>query len=142
MIRAFRPGDMDAVVVLWLETSIAAHGFVPPTVWESQCDNMRNTYLPASEVAVYDEGGAIAGFYALVQNTLAALFVAPPYQGRGFGTALLNHAKSRRAQLTLSVYVENEASCRYYLGQGFTVTAEQTDTHTGHQEYTMIYRPG
>ncbi len=39
--------------------------------------------------------------------------------------------------LTLSVYKENEASYQFYLAQGFTVISEQTDEHSGHQEYTM-----
>ena len=47
------------------------------------------------------------------------------------------HAKRQRAELTLSVYKENEASYRFYLTQGFRVISEQADEHTGHLEYTM-----
>ena len=40
-------------------------------------------------------------------------------------------------ELTLSVYRQNEASCQFYLSQGFHIVSEQTDEHTGHLEFIM-----
>ena len=71
------------------------------------------------------------------ENNLAAIFVSPKFQGKGIGKQLMSHAKIQRSMLTLSVYKENEASYQFYLAQGFTVISEQTDEHSGHQEYTM-----
>jgi putative acetyltransferase len=79
----------------------------------------------------------VVGFYSLNENNLAAIFVSPEFQGKGIGKQLMSHAKKQRVGLTLSVYKENEASCQFYLSQGFTVVSEQTDEHTVHQEYTM-----
>lgn len=137
MIRRLTDEDMDAVLDIWLSASIQAHDFVPPSFWESQVETMRTVYLPASEAYVHCVEIVPIGFYALSGNRLAALFVAPEHQGRGIGTALLAHAKTQRPVLTLSVYKENAAGCRFYLAQGFSVVREQTDAHTGHLEYIM-----
>lgn len=137
MIRPFHANDMEAVLAIWLDASIKAHDFVEPEFWRSHVENMRTTYLPASEVYVYEIEAKVVSFYALYENTLAALFVAPERQGRGIGTQLLNHAKQQRTSLMLSVYKENQPSYKFYLAQGFTVSSEQQDEHTGHLEYTM-----
>ena len=128
---------MEAVLAIWLETSIRAHGFVESEFWESQVDNMRRIYIPGSQTFVYESKAKLVGFYALHEDCLAAIFVVPAYQGQGIGKALLAHAKSQRSRLTLSVYKENDASCRFYLSHGFHVVSEQADEHTGHLEFTM-----
>ena len=112
MIRKYNSNDLDSVLEIWLEASVKAHDFVSADFWESQVESMRNVYIPASEVFVYEIESKIVGFYALYENNLAAI-------------------------LSLSVYKENQASYQFYLSQGFTVVSEQRDEHTGHPEYTM-----
>lgn len=137
MIRKYSPDDIENILTIWLETSIKAHNFVEAAFWKSQVENMRDIYLPASESWVYETDSTIAGFYSLYEDTLVAIFVSPELQGQGMGKALLSHAKEQRNQLSLSVYKENKPSFDFYKSQGFTVVSEQTDEHTGHQEYTM-----
>lgn len=137
MIRIYNDNDLDSVLKIWLTVSVKAHDFVSAEFWKSQVDNMRNIYLPASEICVYETGSKVVGFYALYENNLAAIFVEPDLQGKGIGKQLLNHAKSQRVMLTLSVYKENQASYQFYLSQGFKVVSEQLDEHTGHLEYIM-----
>ncbi|HGF4942334.1 TPA: N-acetyltransferase, partial [Vibrio parahaemolyticus] len=138
MIRKYNSNDLDSVLEIWLEASVKAHDFVPADFWGSQVENMRNIYIPASEVFVYEIESKIVGFYALYESTLAAIFVFPEFQVKGIGKQLLSHAKAQRAILSLSVYKENQASYQFYLSQGFAVVGEQLDEHTGHPEYTMI----
>jgi putative acetyltransferase len=102
MIRKYTVNDIDAVLDIWLSASIIAHDFVEPSFWESQVENMRNIYIPASETYVYVKDSTIVGFYSLYENNLAAIFVAPERQGRGVGKKLIAHAKNRRTILTLS----------------------------------------
>jgi len=137
MIRKYNSNDLDLVIEIWLEASVKAHNFVSADFWESQVESMRNIYIPASEVFVYEIESKIVGFYALYENNLAAIFVLPAFQGKGIGKQLLSHAKAQRAILSLSVYKENKASYQFYLSQGFRVVSEQLDGHTGHLEYTM-----
>ncbi|PHM33091.1 N-acetyltransferase [Xenorhabdus innexi] len=140
MIRKFIKTDMEDVLVIWLEASIKAHHFVAADFWQSQVENMRNIYIPASEVYVYTQNQKAIGFYALHNDILAAIFVSPDSQGQGVGKTLLTDAKSRRAELTLSVYQENKSSYHFYLSQGFYVAEENKDETTGHPEYVMRFR--
>ncbi|MFH0226479.1 N-acetyltransferase [Vibrio furnissii] len=137
MIRKYNENDMNSVLDIWLNASVKAHAFISPEFWESQVENMRNIYIPASETYVYEVESKVVGFYALYENSLAAIFVSPELQGKGIGKQLLSHAKTQRAELSLAVYKENQASYQFYLSQGFKVLSEQLDEHTGHLEYTM-----
>lgn len=137
MIRKYNKNDLDSVLEIWLNASIKAHDFILAEFWESQVESMRNIYIPASEVYVYEIDSKVIGFFALYESRLAAIFVAPELQGKSIGKQLLNHAKNQRTILTLSVYKENQASYQFYLSQGFNVVSEQLDEHTGHPEYTM-----
>ncbi|HCG8138196.1 TPA: N-acetyltransferase [Vibrio parahaemolyticus] len=137
MIRQYNPHDLDSVLDIWLEASVKAHDFILAEFWESQVENMRNIYIPASEVYIFEVDSKVVGFYALYENNLAAIFVSPAFQGKGIGKQLLSHAKAQRAVLGLSVYKENQASYQFYLSQGFTVVSEQLDEHTGHPEFTL-----
>ncbi|CEE94385.1 putative acetyltransferase [Xenorhabdus nematophila str. Anatoliense] len=137
MVRSFTESDMDVVLSIWLEASIKAHHFIAAEFWQSQVENMRRVYIPASEVYVYVQSSEPVGFYALHGGNLAAVFVSSDKQGRGIGKALVNDAKTRRSELTLSVYKENQASYEFYLLQGFYVVREEVDESTGCQEYFM-----
>lgn len=137
MIRKSTAHDMDIMLDIWLNASIQAHDFVEASYWQSQRDNMRNVYLPASENYVYEQDSNVVGFYALYDDCLAALFVAPEHQGCGIGSQLIEHAKRQRELLTLSVYTKNNDSVAFYLKHGFEITIEQTDPNTGQSEYSM-----
>ena len=138
MIRPFKESDMEKVLSIWLDASIEAHDFVARDFWESKVKEMRDIYIPASETYVYDNQGVIYGFASLVENTLAAIFVAPSAQGRGIGKKLMNKAKESRQELHLSVYKENKKSIAFYKKCGFEAVKEQIDEHTGHSELFMV----
>ncbi len=137
MIREYDPQDLDTILNIWLEASVRAHAFVAAEFWESKVDDMRNIYIPASETYVFEQESSVLGFYALYGNSLAAIFVQPEQQGRGIGRQLIEHAKTKRSQLELTVYRENRASLDFYLAQGFKAISEQIDEHTGRWEVVM-----
>ena len=137
MIRVFEQHDMDRVLEVWLSASIKAHAFVDASFWQSRMDSMRNVYIPSSVTYVIERQSRVVGFYSLLEHQLAALFVDPDFQGKGLGKKLLEHARSLRSPLTLTVYKENTPSCSFYLSQIFTVIKEQIDTETGRVEYLM-----
>lgn len=138
-VRPFLDEDMSAVLSVWLTASIQAHNFVEPDYWASQVDNMRNDYLPASDVYVYEKQGQVVGFYALADKRLAALFVAPEHQKQGIGKQLVEHAKSHHIPLTLTVYQANHGAVEFYLDHGFKVANERIDAATGQAEYVMAW---
>ncbi|MCG8531827.1 MAG: N-acetyltransferase [Desulfovibrionales bacterium] len=140
MIRGFRPADMQAVLDIWLQASIVAHDFIDAAFWRDQVEAMRTIYLPSSKSIVFEQDSRLLGFYAMYETTLAALFVAPAYQGTGIGSQLLTHAKHCHTQITLSVYTENQKSLAFYRKHGFQTIKEQPDIHTGHAERILEWR--
>lgn len=142
MIRSRSDADMDVLVDIWLRATLASHDFIPAAFWHAQVQDMRHVYLPYSQVWVCERDGVVAGFYALVDEQLAAIFVAPQWQGQGVGKALMAHAKSQRNQLQLQVYQRNRKSLGFYLSQGFTVQGERMDEATGQPEYDMRWVRG
>lgn len=141
MIRTFEPRDMDRLLEIWLSASIKAHDFIDASFWQSNTESMRDVYIPASETFVIEDSSGVLGFYSLLDNQLAALFVDPAHQGNGFGKQLLDHAKCLRNELSLAVYKENTPSVGFYTSQGFKRVKEQIDEKTGLAEFLMCY-PG
>ena len=74
MIRKCEHTDIETILEIWLSASIRSHDFIDAEFWVSQVDNMRDVYLPVSETYVYEQKGTVIGFYALYENTLAAIF--------------------------------------------------------------------
>ncbi|AKB12810.1 putative acetyltransferase [Methanosarcina thermophila] len=131
MIRSYRKTDLEEMVRIWYEASVTAHSFVPASFWALQKSAMKETYLPLTENFVLEENGKLAGFISLVGERICALFIAPEMQGRGIGTALLEHAKTLRGRLSLKVYRENKRAFSFYKKHGFTATGEEVDEYTG-----------
>lgn len=140
MIRRFTPNDMSRVLDIWLSASMKAHDFIDAEFWLSQVSAMRDIYIPLSQVYIYEEKSGVAGFYALHEDKLAAIFVAPDKQGKGIGKSLIEHAKTQRERMTLTVYKSNSASVEFYLSQGFLIVGQSRDENTGHAEYIMSFR--
>ncbi|MGY3893382.1 N-acetyltransferase [Aeromonas enterica] len=138
-IRPFTPADTEAVLAIWLEASLQAHHFIEPAYWHANLTPMRERYLPAADSYVLWQDGTALGFYSLYEETLAAIFVTPAQQGRGYGKALLEHAKQQLPTLRLQVYQQNLAACHFYRVQGFQVAAEGVDPHTGCAEWVMVW---
>ena len=90
---------------------------------------------------VADDKGELAGFAALWRpdNFLHHLFVAPSWQGRGVGHALLTHVQ---AQFTttgaLKCLAENQHALAFYMRHGW----EKIQRDTGPEgEYWLMHWP-
>ncbi|MCL1068559.1 N-acetyltransferase [Shewanella olleyana] len=138
MIRVLTSADIDTVIDIWLTASIESHHFVEKEYWHSQVNIMRDVYIPNSATYVFVLNFKVVGFYSLLENMLAAIFIAPAFQGQKIGTQLIEHAKQQSDALTLNVYKENNASYQFYLSQGLTLVSEQVCEHTGHPTYSMV----
>lgn len=140
MIRKAVAGDYPVLSRIWLDASMKAHAFVAREFWEGNLEAMRDIYLPNSETWVIEDRTGQAGFLSLMDNVLAALFVDPAKQDRGFGSQLIDKAKGLRSRLELYVYSENPRAVEFYRKHGFSVLEERRDNRTLHIEFVMEWR--
>ena len=138
MVRPFAPGDLDALLAIWLEANLQAHPFVPAAYWKSQREAVGEA-LPQAEVYVWEENGETAGFVGLAGGYIAGIFVRPGWQSMGIGKKLLDRAGEGRARLTLRVYEKNTRAAAFYRREGFSPLEEGTDPATGEREQTLVW---
>jgi len=137
MIRQAKQEETREIVDIWLEASRLAHDFIPYEFWGSRAGEMETIYLPSAENYVVESEGELAGFLSLADNYLAALFIRPTQQGRGYGRQLLDFAKSRRDSLTLCVYAKNSRAVKFYQAAGFQIVEERMEPLAGESEMVM-----
>lgn len=71
------------------------------------------------ETWVAEEAGRIVGFAGLGAEMLDHLYVDPDWQGRGFGTLLLDHAKQQCPDgFQFWVFQKNDGARRFYERHG------------------------
>lgn len=139
MIRQASLNETDKIIQIWLESSRAAHDFIPFAYWADHAGDMRAAYLPMATTYVCEQEGEITAFLSLVGTCVAALFVSPEHQHRGCGKALIQYAQSRSERLSLFVYKKNTNASRFYRNAGFQAGTERLDTGTGEIEVEMLW---
>ena len=139
MIRPMMPDDIEAVGLVWLTSSLVAHDFVPEEFWRADLKAMVTELLPYPNTKgyVHEEAGSIDGFISLGGDEVGCLFVMPDRQGRGIGSALLDHVKQQHAKLSLHVYEKNALARHFYESREFRITGESVCEFTGCDEYSM-----
>lgn len=56
MIRKYQPQDLEHIMKIWLETNLAAHGFIPAEYWNEQYEAVKEA-LPQADILIYEEEG-------------------------------------------------------------------------------------
>lgn len=138
IIRPFDAvNDMDRVIDIWYQGSLLAHSFIDPQYWFDAKSLMETVYIPNAITWVLMDDDIIVGFYSTVEDRLAAIFIDPSVQGRGYGKMMLHHAFERNRTLQLHVYQKNKVAVHFYLKYGFKIESECIDDNTGEVEYVM-----
>lgn len=139
MIREFRAADIDAVMDIWLNGNLDAHGFIAAQYWTEAASAVREQILEA-ELHVCEEDGEVLGFAGVQGEYIAGLFVKSEARSRGYGRLLLESVKKRHAALSLNVYRKNARAERFYEREGFQIISEGIDGETGEAYYTMEWK--
>lgn len=140
VLRTYTNNDVDRMVEIWLEGSKQAHDFIDEDYWQSNQTAMKDVYFPMSQSYVIEDNGTVVGFVSIVDHYLAALFVDPNEQGKGFGKILLDHVKEQKDNLELKVYQENKNALGFYLKNNFIISEESIDENTSAKEYVMTWQ--
>ena len=141
-IRAYQSRDAAPLADIWLAATLPAHPFIPAGYWYANRSRMEQKYLPQSEnLVLEDDSGRPRAFISMLGRHIAALFVHPDAQGKGYGSALLRRAQQLHRELTLRVYELNADSVHFYKYHGFSITTRSTDSATGAVELHMRWVP-
>lgn len=140
MIRLAKFEDYEELTAIWLEASIHAHDFIDPTYWINQTHEMKNIYLPSSETWILEDENQVIGFVSMLDDHIAALFLATAYQSKGMGSQLIQFVKTKHHFLSLNVYALNQQAVHFYKKQGFKVVEEMLDKNTAAMDYRMEWK--
>jgi putative acetyltransferase len=141
MIRRLLPGEMDALIELWLASTIQAHPFIPQSYWIESESIVRNVYIPQSLTWIYQEGEKMAGFISVLDKRfVGALFVEESYIGKGIGGALIERAKANFSELSLEVYQKNQRAVHFYYRHGFRIEESAWQDETHHPTWIMSWQ--
>lgn len=140
MIRTFRESDLSAVMKIWLDTNIKAHNFISKEYWTSNYEMVKEI-LPKAEIYVYEDDATnlIDGFIGLTDSYIVGLFVKDTAQSKGIGKQLLDHVKSIKFNMSLSVYQENIRAVHFYQREEFQIQSENIDDNTNEKELIMTW---
>jgi len=121
-IRPSRPEEGYRVLAIWRAAVDATHDFLSP---EDRADIHAEVaaFLPEVPVLVAtDQWDRPIGFMLLDGTQMEALFIDPPWRGRGVGRALVEHGLALHPALTTDVNEQNGQAVGFYERMGFVRT--------------------
>lgn len=131
MIRKYRDADIDAVVHVWLASTIPGQAFIDEAAWRVMEPEVRDDLLPRAETWVVEEDSQVIAFVSMIGDVIGGLFTHPAHQGKGHGLALVERARERRSPLFVEVFEANDAAIRFYRRRGFTDHERAIDEGSG-----------
>lgn len=123
-IRVYQAADEDAVIRVWLASTIAGQSFLPENHWREMEPDIR-ALLATAEVWVIDGEEEIIAFVSLLDDLIGGLFTHPDHQSSGLGAAMVAHARTLHDPLFVEVFEANERALKFYRRCGF----EEHETH-------------
>lgn len=122
-LRAFKAGDLEAVVSVWLAAGKAEYTYLPlfQALDAVSATNVFTAHiLPQCELTLACADAQVVAFLALDDDLIDRLYVAPGAQGLGVGSLLVDYAKSECPDgLRLYTHQANERARAFYIGHGF-----------------------
>jgi putative acetyltransferase len=142
-VRPYRTEDENASIALWLETWKLAY---PSIDFDKRVDwwreRWRNELVPAAQVVVAEQDGALIGFVTIdASGYLDQLVVAPAHWGNDVARLLMDEAKRLSPSgVTLKVNADNARAIRFYLRHGFVKTGDEMNA-SGRAVDVMAWMP-
>jgi len=122
-IRPYLPGHEPEVIRVWVSSGKATYDFIS---WWDTCTEetalpfFRSEILRKNQLWVGVSDLRIEAYIAMQGSYIDQLFVEPDSFRKGWGTALLEHAKAMSPQgLELHTHQANVRACAFYEKHGF-----------------------
>lgn len=118
------------MISVWLASTIPGQAFLPEAHWRAMEPEIREL-MPVAETWVVEDQGEIVAFMSLLDNLIGGLFTLPEHQGKGYGRALVEHARDRFDPLLVEVFEANRNALRFYRRCGFVDHERRIDQTSG-----------
>jgi ribosomal protein S18 acetylase RimI-like enzyme len=119
--------EVEQTVAVWVRSRWDVQPWLEHRMGHTPDANLaffRGTVMRTTEVWVAARGDTLVALLALVPGRVEHLYVDPPAQGRGVGSALLDHAKRLMPDgLSLFTHQRNQRAGAFYEGRGFRAVA-------------------
>lgn len=137
-VRRGIPADVPRALQIWRDAVDATHGFLTSED-RVEIDAMVAGWLPTVDLWLLDdEAGRAVGFLVMDGSLIDALFVDPAVHGRGYGTALLDHALSLAPEATVDASEQASNALPFYEARGFVRTG-RSETDPQGRPYPLVH---
>jgi putative acetyltransferase len=136
-VRRGTAADVPRALEIWRDAVDATHRFLTPAD-RAEIDALVVAWLPTVELWMVDDGGRPVGFLAMDGDLIDALFVDPAVHGRGFGTALLDHALALAPEARVDASEQASNALVFYESRGFVRTG-RSETDPQGRPYPLIH---
>lgn len=139
MIREAKKEENSIIADLWLMSMRSAHYGFKETYWTKQYKSIRIKYSPVrSDVYVCEDGGVLLGFGAYVRDAnMVRIFVAPGYQHKGIGSALLAFFEEHYKDFYCRCYRQNAPAVEFLKKRGYTIVEKRKNVDSAADEYVF-----
>jgi putative acetyltransferase len=128
IVRKGTAADTPRALEIWRDAVDATHGFLTPRD-RVEIDAMVAQWFQTVELWMIDDGSRPVGFLVMEGEMIDALFVDPAVHGRGFGTALLNHALRLAPDALVDASEQATNALPFYEARGFVrIGRSETDS--------------
>ena len=136
-IRPRVAADDALLTALWERSVRATHDFTSEDDIQRLYPLIRDSYLPALQVLVWENPDATpGGFIATGDDTVQMLFIEPAQRGQGIGRQLLDQV--RQPGLKVDVNEQNPQAHGFYRHYGF-VDYGRSETDGEGKPYPIIH---
>ena len=136
-VRRGTSADVPRALAIWRDAVDATHKFLTPAD-RVEIDAMVEAWLPTVDLWIVDQGTRPVGFLVMDGDLIDALFVDPAVHGRGFGTALLNHALTLAPDALVDASEQATNALPFYEARAFVRTG-RSETDPQGRPYPLIH---
>jgi putative acetyltransferase len=136
-VRRGNAADVPRALEIWRDAVDATHGFLTPAD-RVEIDAMVAGWMPTVELWMIDHADRAVGFLVMDGNLIDALFVDPAVHGRGFGTALLDHALELAPDAIVDASEQASNALGFYESRGFVRTG-RSETDPQGRPYPLVH---
>jgi len=138
-IRRGTAADVPRALEIWRSAADATHGFLTPEDRLEIDGIVGEEFLPNAELwLATDDADRPMGFMTMDGSAIDALFVDAAVHGQGYGTLLVDHARSLEPNLTVDANEQAANAVAFYVSRGFRVVGRSASDGEG-RPYPLIH---